>query len=87
MRKSATKAHLLALALMASTATGAASGASAQAPRPASPWQVTVGGYDIANFKFATGESLPKLHIHYSTLGTTMKPKSWKDRVAKLPAD
>jgi homoserine acetyltransferase len=45
------------------------------------------GGYDIANFKFATGESLPKLHIHYSTLGTTMKPKSWKDRVAKLPAD
>jgi hypothetical protein len=94
MRKSASKAHLLSLALMALTATGAASGLSAQAPRPPSPWQITEGDYDIANFKFAAGKSLPNLQFMLIPFGpatvghgTTMKPKFWKDRVAKLLAE
>lgn len=66
MRKSAAKACLLTPALMVLTATGAAPGASAQTPRPASPWRVTEGDDDIANFKFATGESLPNLDTRRS---------------------
>ena len=40
---------------------------SAQA---ASAWPVKDGSFDIANFHFKDGESLPKLHLHYLTLGT-----------------
>jgi homoserine O-acetyltransferase len=75
MRKSATKAHLLSLALMTFAAAGAAAGAHAQAPRPASPWNVAEAEFDIADFRFATGETLPSLRIHYSTLGTPKRDR------------
>src|SRR4051812_641687 len=29
--------------------------------------------FSISNFKFASGESLPSLHIHYTALGTARK--------------
>ncbi|HEX3894796.1 MAG TPA: alpha/beta fold hydrolase [Rudaea sp.] len=33
----------------------------------------TEGDYTIRNFKFANGETLPELHMHYRTLGTIHK--------------
>jgi homoserine O-acetyltransferase len=33
-------------------------------------WPVQDGVYDIANFRFHDGETLPILHLHYLTLGT-----------------
>ena len=55
-----------------------ASAASAQQPpahplaptTPASHWPTTDGAYDLPNFRFGTGETLPSLHLHYLTLGT-----------------
>ena len=52
-------------------------GAAAQQPvahplaptAPASHWPTQDGAYDIANFRFGTGETLPSLHLHYLTLG------------------
>ena len=47
--------------------------ASAQAPKPQYPathWPIKDGSFDIQNFRFATGETLPSLHLHYVTLGT-----------------
>ncbi len=35
-----------------------------------SPWPTTNAAYDIPNFRFGTGETLPTLHLHYLTLGT-----------------
>jgi homoserine O-acetyltransferase len=35
-----------------------------------SEWPARDGAYDIANFRFKDGASLPKLHLHYLTLGT-----------------
>ena len=40
------------------------------APAPASHWPTHSAAYDIADFHFGTGETLPKLHLHYLTLGT-----------------
>jgi homoserine O-acetyltransferase len=45
-------------------------GEAGQMQRPPSPWQATEGDYTIAAFHFRSGESLPALKIHYSTLGT-----------------
>ena len=52
-------------------------GAYSQAPaHPLAPsgapaaWPTTSGNYDIPNFRFGTGETLPTLHLHYLTLGT-----------------
>ena len=36
---------------------------------PASHWPTQDGAYDIPNFRFGTGETLPVLHLHYLTLG------------------
>jgi len=33
-------------------------------------WPTQDGTYDIANFHFKDGETIPKLHLHYLTLGT-----------------
>jgi len=33
-------------------------------------WPVQDGGFDIPNFRFHDGETLPTLHLHYLTLGT-----------------
>ena len=47
--------------------------AAAQVPQPQYPpthWPVRNGSFDIHNFRFGTGESLPDLHLHYLTLGT-----------------
>src|SRR5579863_3523153 len=49
---------LLAIALIASAAVRAA-----DYPTPAE------GSFDVANFRFTSGETLPKLVIHYRTLG------------------
>ena len=47
--------------------------AAAQAPKPHYPstqWPIKDGSFDIHDFRFGTGESLPDLHLHYLTLGT-----------------
>jgi homoserine O-acetyltransferase len=47
--------------------------AAAQAPKPQYPathWPISNGSFDIPNFRFGTGETLPSLHLHYLTLGT-----------------
>ncbi|MGH9591204.1 MAG: alpha/beta fold hydrolase [Terracidiphilus sp.] len=45
----------------------------AQAPKPSYPpthWPIRNGTYVIPNFRFGTGETLPRLRLHYITLGT-----------------
>jgi len=47
--------------------------AAAQAPKPQYPpthWPIENGSFDIPNFRFTNGEMLPKLRLHYLTLGT-----------------
>jgi homoserine O-acetyltransferase len=46
----------------------ATSAAFAQAP--AISWPIADHTYDIPNFHFKSGETLPTLHLHYLTLGT-----------------
>lgn len=41
----------------------------AAAPAAATQWPVREGAFDIANFKFKSGETLPTLHLSYLTLG------------------
>ena len=48
--------------------------AAAQTPKPhypATQWPIKDGSFDIHDFRFGTGESLPDLHLHYLTLGTS----------------
>ncbi len=45
-------------------------GLSAGAQSQEKKWPAKDGSYDIANFRFGTGETLPTLHLHYLTLGT-----------------
>lgn len=35
-----------------------------------SPYQGSPGAVDLPNFRFGTGETLPKLHLHFLTLGS-----------------
>ena len=42
----------------------------APAAQPATHWPVKDGSFDIANYSINTGEVLPKLHLHFLTLGT-----------------
>ena len=53
--------HLLLTLLLAT--------ASAQQPTTTS-WPTHDGSYDLPNFRFNSGETLPALHLHYLTLGT-----------------
>jgi homoserine O-acetyltransferase/O-succinyltransferase len=39
-------------------------------PAAAQPWPTTEGNFVVENFRFQSGETLPKLRIHYTTLGT-----------------
>jgi homoserine O-acetyltransferase len=56
----------LALALLLQTVPGAA----AQTPAPATAWPTKDADITLRGFRFASGESLPELRIHYTTLGT-----------------
>jgi len=62
-----------ALALIVATAAAAAqtmsTPAAASAPAPIN-WPTHDGNYDVENFHFRSGETLPKLHLHYLTLGS-----------------
>ena len=42
----------------------------APANQPTTHWPTQDHTFDIPDFKFHTGETLPKLHLHYLTLGT-----------------
>jgi homoserine O-acetyltransferase len=42
---------------------------------PAPAWPTQDGSFDIPNFHFGTGETLPALHLHYLTLGTPHRDK------------
>ena len=44
--------------------------ANAQTPAAAPPLPIHDGAYDIADFHFKDGQALPKLHLHYLTLGS-----------------
>lgn len=60
------------LAAQVATPTGPATpplAASTPAPTPASKWPVSEADHVIAKFRFASGETLDELRIHYSTLG------------------
>ncbi len=61
-----------ALAVAAFALAAAAQGARepAAARYPHIQWPIKDGSFDIHNFRFATGETLPDLHLHYLTLGT-----------------
>jgi homoserine O-acetyltransferase len=64
---------LLSLALLAATAASAAAQMMSSTPVsqvPAAPYKGTPGDFDITNFHFVSGETLPTLHLHYLTLGT-----------------
>ncbi|GAC1364247.1 MAG: alpha/beta fold hydrolase [Acidobacteriaceae bacterium] len=41
-----------------------------QGTSPVSAWPTQDGNFDISDFHFKSGETLPKLHLHYLTLGT-----------------
>jgi homoserine O-acetyltransferase len=47
----------------------AAPGVLADTPPPTSAFRPSEGEYVIPNFRFASGETLPELRIHYATLG------------------
>ncbi len=61
---------ILTLALFATMAAQAQQMSSTTATPPQSPYQGQPGDYNIPNFRFGTGETLPELHLHYLTLGT-----------------
>jgi homoserine O-acetyltransferase len=54
-------------ALLAACLCALAQPALAQAP---APWPVQDGAYDAPDFHFKDGGTLPRLHLHYLTLGT-----------------
>jgi homoserine O-acetyltransferase len=45
----------------------------AQGVQQAKQWPAKDGSFDIANFRFGTGDTLTTLHLHYLTLGTLHK--------------
>jgi homoserine O-acetyltransferase len=56
---------------------------SLPAPQPAAP-PVTEGDFIVRDFRFASGELLPELRLHYRTLGTPRKDASGIVRNAVL---
>ncbi|MGH9394237.1 MAG: alpha/beta fold hydrolase, partial [Terriglobales bacterium] len=63
------------LALLVAASFICAGGASAQrrGRGPAVVWPTTEGDYAISNFQFSDGETLPRLNLHYTTLGAPRK--------------
>ncbi|MDF7774132.1 alpha/beta fold hydrolase [Sphingomonas sp. AOB5] len=47
-------------------------------PAAAQPWPTKEGDFVIRDFRFRTGETLPELRIHYTTLGTPHRGKDGK---------
>ncbi len=68
MHPSLRLAALLTLSFVAPAQTP--SPVQATANQPASHWPTHEAAFDIPNFHFRSGETLPKLHLHYLTLGT-----------------
>jgi homoserine O-acetyltransferase len=66
-RSGQSAAMILALALFAAQATTAA--LSPPASVAAKAWQTREADFTIRDFRFKTGETLPALRIHYTTLG------------------
>ena len=67
-----TASHALASLCLSHHDACACPGAAAT-PRPKAPsatWPTTAVDYDISDFRFNSGESLPTLHLHALTLGT-----------------
>ena len=61
----------LAAALLLTGSSNAQTLGGAPEPAPqAKAWPAHDGAFDIANFKFKDGNTLPVLHLHYLTLGT-----------------
>ena len=58
-----------ALLLMGSSNAQIMGGAPASGPQPKA-WPARDGVFDIANFRFKDGQTLPVLHLHYLTLGS-----------------
>jgi homoserine O-acetyltransferase len=72
--KQTAKRILTTLALLAPLTQAQQPTAKPLAPTtPASHWPTKSATYDIPNFKFGSGETLPTLHLHYLTLGTPHK--------------
>src|ERR1019366_9587634 len=63
--------YLLMLSLLFSAAIGAQTiSGTAPTAQVSIEWRAQDGVFDIANFRFHDGETLPTLHLHYLTLGT-----------------
>jgi len=63
---------LLLLALLATQAAPAQLPPLAAATAPAAPaktWPTREGDFTVANFRFRSGETLPAVRLHYTTLG------------------
>jgi homoserine O-acetyltransferase len=63
-------AMLQRLAVLLIALTTAAAAQTRKPEYPPTPWPIKDGSFDIHNFSFETGETLPDLHLHYLTLGT-----------------
>ena len=72
--KAAVGAVLLAAALAAGSAP--AKGQPAPAPAPPAPFAVHEAAFDIRDFRFRDGHTLPTLHLHYLTLGSPHRDAS-----------
>ncbi|MBA2918881.1 alpha/beta fold hydrolase [Sphingomonas sp. MAH-20] len=61
----------LALAMLAMQATPAAAAPSAPAATPAAKqWPTREGNFTVRDFRFRSGETLPEVRLHYTTLGS-----------------
>ena len=56
--------------LLAGTSSAQTMGGALEAAAQARTWPTHDGAFDIANFRFKDGKTLPVLHLHYLTLGT-----------------
>jgi homoserine O-acetyltransferase len=59
-----------AVLLLSGSSNAQTMGGSPQAAPQVKAWPTHDGAFDIANFKFGDGNTLPVLHLHYLTLGS-----------------
>jgi homoserine O-acetyltransferase len=69
VRAAARALGIAAALLVAGSAHAQTLGGAPQGPQPKA-WPAHDGAFDIPNFKFKDGNTLPVLHLHYLTLGT-----------------
>ena len=75
-------------ALVAQAPAATPSGWGAPAPASTKVWPTREGDVVLKDFRFRSGESLPELHIHYTTLGTPQDITVQEIRIeAFFPAD